>query len=282
MRTVSSIQQQYAKTFNKLHYSNNLLILPNVWEPLGALLLKSLNYEAIATASASIAFTNAFEDGENISFSNHLAQIKKIVTSVSLPVTADIEKGYASNDEELQKNISDLIDAGVVGINIEDSHNDTKLLVPIEIQCRKIQLIRTIAQKKEIDFFINARTDTFISKDNFTPEEQIKAALLRGHEYKNAGASGFFPLALKNQTHIEKLCKELNYPINILTIPGIPDLTALKNCGVARVSLGPSFLKIAMNAMKQLAIKLKHNDGLNEIVNNEVTTDYLANLIKNK
>lgn len=71
-------------------------------------------------------------------------------------------------------------------------------------------------------------------------------------------------------------------PINILTIPGIPDLKFLKEIGVARVSLGPSFLKIAIKSMKDLATKLKDLDGLTNITENEVTNDYLKSLVVKK
>src|SRR5215212_5032334 len=113
-------QQQKAKQFYDLHHSGKLLILPNIWDCLGAMLLEDLSYPAIATASASIAFTNGYDDGENIPFDVLLTLLKKIVSSVNVPVTADLESGYAENDIRLQENIKKLIDTGVVGINIED------------------------------------------------------------------------------------------------------------------------------------------------------------------
>ena len=100
-----STQQEKAKQFYNLHHSARLLILPNIWDCLGANLLESLNYPAIATASASVAFTNGYDDGQRISFDSVLALLKKIVSSVNIPVSADVESGFAENDLQLEKNI---------------------------------------------------------------------------------------------------------------------------------------------------------------------------------
>ena len=91
-------QQEKAKRFYDLHHSGKLLILPNVWDCLGANLLESLHYPAIATASASVAFTNGFDDGQRISFDAVLAILKKITSSVTVPVSADIESGPSAQN----------------------------------------------------------------------------------------------------------------------------------------------------------------------------------------
>ena len=72
---------------------------------------------------------------------------------------------------------------------------------------------------------------------------------------------------------------QIKLPLNVITAPGIPDLKALSGMGVARVSLGPSFLKIAIQAMKDLAAGLKDYEGLLSITGNEITLDYLKSLI---
>ena len=138
-------QREKAKQFKELHHSGKLLILPNIWDSLGALLLESLEYPAIATASASIAFTNGYDDGENIPFELMLSLIKRIAASVHIPVTADIESGYADDEIVLEKNIRQLLKTGIVGINLEDSDKKTKALLPVEAQAQKISFIRKMA-----------------------------------------------------------------------------------------------------------------------------------------
>ena len=133
--TADQNQQEKATRFYNLHHSGRLLILPNIWDCLGANLLESLHYPAIATASASIAFTNGYDDGQKISFESVLAILKKIVSSVNIPVSADIESGFAENDLQLEENIKLLLATGVVGINLEDTDKETDSILLIETQC---------------------------------------------------------------------------------------------------------------------------------------------------
>lgn len=273
-------QQIKAKQFHQLHHSGKMLIFPNVWDPLGAVLLENLHYPAIATASASIAYTNDYDDGEIMPFNDLLDLLTKITSSVNLPVTADIESGYASNNKQLEENVKQLIETGIVGINIEDTEKETNKLFTIEEQCEKIQLIREISEEIGVSLFINARTDIYIHGDAFkTPEAKLEETLKRGLAYKNAGADCFYPIVMRDEKHIRETVKQLQMPINILTLPGIPELNTLKEIGVARVSLGPSFLKIAIKAMKDLALNLKNYEGLSAITENEVTSDYLKSLV---
>lgn len=268
-----------ADQFRRLHHSGKLLILPNIWDSLGARLLESLQYPAIATASASIAYTHGFQDGENLPLAQLLPLLTTIAQSSSLPVTADIESGYAANNHQLEENIKAFIATGIVGINIEDTDKDTQQLYPISHQCERIQIIRKVADELGVPLFINARMDVFIHSSHESIETKLNEAINRGLAYKQAGADSIFPIALRQQAAIETLVKELQLPINLLALPGIPDFDTLKKIGVARVSLGPGFLKIAIQAMKKLAESLKNEEGLNAIIENEITSDYLKNLV---
>lgn len=276
-------QQNKAELFNQLHRNGKMLILPNIWDPLTAALLENLEYSAIATASASIAFTNGYDDGENIPFKELLDQLKKITDSVNIPVTADIEMGYSNSNAELQENIKLLINTGIVGINIEDSDKKSDSLLPIEIQCERIKLIKDVSSKMGIRLFINARTDVYIKGKEFvTDKDKFEEVLRRGRAYSDAGADCFFPIVMKQKQDIQKLIASLSCPVNILALQGVPDLKELEEIGVARVSLGPGFLKIAIRALKEMAIKLKNKNGFDEIFGNDINTDYLKKLINKK
>src|SRR5215470_7542584 len=123
-------QRQKAEQFRDLHHSGKLLVLPNIWDPLGALLLESLGFRAVATASASVAFSNGYDDGENIPFSLLLTLLKRIAGCVNIPVSADVESGFATDEVGLRNNLRQLIETGIVGINIEDTDKKTNSLLP--------------------------------------------------------------------------------------------------------------------------------------------------------
>ncbi|MGZ3893000.1 MAG: isocitrate lyase/PEP mutase family protein [Bacteroidia bacterium] len=277
------MQHSKALQFHKLHHNGKMLVLPNIWDPLGALLLEKLEYPAIATASASIAFTGGYDDGENIPFSEVLKKLTEIVKSVNIPVTADVESGYAGTLSELEKNVEQIIRTGIIGVNIEDTDKLKGNLFSIEEQCERIKMIKKVSAGMGVPLFINARTDVYIRrKDIVSDEEKFEEAVKRGKEYRNAGADCIFPIVMKQKKDIQNYITELKCPVNILAIPGIPDLKTLHAMGVARVSLGPSFLKIAIKAMKQLAIRIKNYEGMNEIEENDITTDYLKELVSKK
>lgn len=267
--------------FKSLHHNDKILVLPNIWDPLGAMLLESSGYAAVATASASIAFSNGYADGENISFKDLLVILRKIVRSVRIPVTADIESGYASNIAMLEENVKQLIDAGISGINIEDSNHDSATMISMDAQCEKISSIRNIAFKIGVPLFINARTDVYLTANDLSAEEKLKETVRRGQAYKNAGADGFYPIFLKEKVGIKSIVKEVGLPVNILLLPGIPDFETLKTSGIARVSLGPAFLKTAINAIKNIAEKLLVYEGMQEVCDNPITTAYLNTLVSN-
>lgn len=276
---VDSNHIKKTESFFNLHHSGNILVLPNIWEPLGALLLEHLGYKAAATASASMSYTNAVADGENIPLNILLQQIKSITSAVSIPVSVDFVKGYADSNMRLEENIKYLIEVGTVGINIEDTDRYTNELLPIEFQCEKIKHIKLAAKKLGTPFFVNARTDVYIHGENFTSDEKLAETIKRGKAYKNAGADCFYPIVMREEQHIKSIVEELKMPVNILALSGIPTLKRLNEIGVARVSLGPGFLKIAIKAMKNLAQQLQNLEGLNEIVENEITSDYLKELV---
>lgn len=273
------LQQTMATQFRALHHQEQMLVLPNIWDPLGAALLEDLGYPAIATASASVAFTNGYNDGENIPFEDVLDRLTKIVNKVKIPVTADIESGYASNETELERNITKLINTGIAGINLEDFDQKRNALFSIEEQCQRIKAVRTISDSMDIPLVINARTDVHL-RGNFTrDEEKLEETMKRGQAYFEVGADCIFPIAMKSKSHLKRLIETLQSPVNVLALPGIPTLIELKEIGVTRLSLGPGFLKIAIKAMRELAVKLKNYDGLDEITDNHITSDYLKNLV---
>jgi len=279
MTKLNNIQPEKGNLLNTLHHNGKLLALPNIWDPLGAILLESLGYAAVATASASIAFSNGYPDGEKIPFKELLHILRKIVRSVKIPVTADIESGYATNNAELTENIKMLLDAGIAGINFEDTNKDDKTIISIEAQCEKLSLIRNTASEMGIPLFINARTDVYLKENDLSDEEKLSEAIRRGKAYKNSGANCFYPISLKKKHQIEIIIKEVGLPVNVLMLPGIPDFETLKTIGVARLSLGPGFLKTSINAMKNIAEKLLRDEGMQEVTDNPVTSAYLNTLI---
>ena len=119
-----------------------------------------------------------------------------------------------------------------------------------------------------------------LKEENLSDEGIAEEIIRRGKAYKNAGADGFYPIILKNQSIIERVINEVHLPTNILLLPGIPGFEELQKIKLARLSLGPGLLKIALKAMKNISEKLLNYEGMEDVQNNPVTGDYLNSLIK--
>ena len=243
----------------KLHHSGKMLVLPNIWDAAGAVLLEDLGYPAVATASAAIARAHGYEDGERIPFELLLAIVAQIVKSVDVPVTVDIETGYAADNETLKSNIRRLIAAGVAGINIEDTDVLTREMLPIGEQVEKLKLIGRVAERESTRLFINARTDVFLVNPGLSEDQKLALAIERGRAYIEAGADGIYPIFATEEKTVKTLVNALKVPVNILAKPDAPDLDVLQRLGVARVSFGPNLHRATLVSMEALLKNVKEN-----------------------
>lgn len=273
-------QQEKALAFKTFHQKEQPLILPNIWDSMGALLLQELGYEAVATSSSAMALSQGYADGQKMPFELVQQLVERIAHSVDLPVSVDIENGYAENDEQLVANIQRIIQSGVVGINYEDSDKLNHELIPIDQQAKRIRLIRQTAEEMGVSLFINARIDVFLPSSALTRQQQKKEALLRGNAYIDAGADGLFPILLKDHSTIEMLCQHFPIPINIMKIAGSASIQDLIDMGVKRISLGGGFMKLAIERLKTVASELKEGKGWDAIDNNTLNPDYVDGLVK--
>jgi 2-methylisocitrate lyase-like PEP mutase family enzyme len=189
-------QQKKAKNFLALHKQDKLLVLPNIWNPIGARILEVKGFPAAATASAAISSSLGYRDGEKIKPSTHLDIIERIVKSVDIPVTADIESGYASDIKSLRDSINKVIDTGVAGINIEDSVEVEGSMRNIEEQCERIATVRNVAEERGLHLVINARIDCFLSDTNKKKELVIEEVVKRADEYTKVGAEVVYPIGV--------------------------------------------------------------------------------------
>ena len=249
-------QKEKAEVFGSLHVKGSPVILFNIWDAGSARTIQQAGAKAIATGSWSVAAAHGFDDGEKIPLDLVLANIKRIVESVSLPVTLDFETGYATEISGLKENIRNVIAAGAIGINFEDRIIGADELQSIEDQSARIKAIREVAEESSIQFFINARTDVFLKTYPAKHDEsQLEEALRRAAAYAGAGASGLFAPGLRDTELIEKLCERSPLPVNILVLPDTPPAKTMAQLGVARISYGAAPYRQMAEALKEAAQK---------------------------
>lgn len=251
------IQKERAKTFHGLHIKGSPVVLFNIWDAGGAQAVQEAGAKAIATGSWSVAAANGYADGENLPFDVALGNLKRITVSTGLPVTIDLEGGYAADLEELRANVTAVIEAGAIGINFEDQIVGGDGLYSIGDQCARIAAIREAADKLDVPLFINARTDLFLKnlpeREN---EELVEGAIERAVKYAEAGASGFFAPGMRSAELIGKLCDASPLPVNIMVMGDTPSNVSMAAAGVARISYGPGPYRMAMDFLAAEAKKV--------------------------
>lgn len=236
--------------FSQLHHQSKAFLLANAWNPESAKIFEQTGSKAIATSSAALANAFGYTDGENIPFNELLFIAERIVKSVTIPVSVDMEGGYGTTAEEVFENIAKLHDAGVVGCNIEDSLAAGKRgIIQADEFARKIEGIKTLLTKKKMQFFINVRTDGFLLK----LPNALEVTLDRVTKYENAGADGLFTPCITEENDIAAVVAAIKIPVNVMCMPGLPDFKTLSALGVKRISMG-GFLHNSL--YKQLVVSL--------------------------
>ncbi len=245
-----------AQLFTSLHVKGDPLVLFNAWDAGSAKAVAEIGAKAVATGSWSVAAADGYIDQEEIPLDAVLANLRRIVACVTLPVSLDFEGGYAREPETLQANIEQVIAAGAIGINFEDQVVGGAGLYSIAEQVTRITAIRQAADRLGVPLFINARTDIFLH----APPEQhsdahLEDAIRRAHAYAEAGGSGFFAPGLADADRIARLCAESPLPVNIMFLPYAPAPRQLAELGVARISYGPRPYRLVIEALKEAGRK---------------------------
>lgn len=220
-----------AAIFHRLHQGPELLLLPNAWDAGSARLMESLGARAVATTSAGVAWTHGYPDGDVLPVRMLVSTIVAIARAVRVPLTVDIEGGYSDEPAAVEETVARVVEAGAVGINIEDGGSAPDLL------CLKIERARRAGQHFGIDLFVNARTDVYLR--GLAPEgKRVGEVLSRARLYADAGASGLFVPGLREPGEIQAVAAEAGLPLNVMAWPGLPAASALAQLGVRRLSAG--------------------------------------------
>lgn len=249
-------QKERANLLKSLHIKGDPLVLFNIWDAGSARALQDIGAKAIATGSWSVAAAHGYDDGQELPFDLALANLKRIIANVDLPVTLDLEAGYGQTPNEVQETIGRVIETGAVGINFEDQIIGSTDLYSIEDQSARIKAIREGGEQASIPVFINARTDIFLKANPADHSElHLEEAVRRASAYAESGASGFFAPGLRKAKYIEKLSERSPIPVNILVYADTPSPKQLAELGVARISYGPGPYRLVMNALKEAGRK---------------------------
>lgn len=242
-------QGQRAAAFRRLH-ADGVLVLPNAWDTASARLVELAGAAAVATTSAGVAWSLGSPDGDRVPRERALEALARIVAAVDVPVTADIERGFGEDDEALGDTIRAVLEAGAVGVNIEDSVADG--LRPTAAQRDRFAVVRATAEAAGIPLFVNARIDTYLRRVG-DPGDRLAETVRRAEAYLEGGADGIFVPAVIDPATVRDLVGAIDAPLNVLVGPGAPSVAELAALGVRRVSLGSGVASAAYAVVRRAA-----------------------------
>jgi 2-methylisocitrate lyase-like PEP mutase family enzyme len=239
-------QREKAESFRKLHEAQEAFFIPNFWDVGSAKILEGMGFPALATSSAASAMTIGKRDGE-LSRDEAIAHARSVSAATNVPVSADLENGFADSPDEVAETVRQAAAAGLAGCTIEDTTgNDSAPLYEIAAATERIAAGAQAARKLDFPFMLTARAHNFLY-----PNPSLDDTIRRLQAYENAGADVLFALGLPNLASVRAVCQAVTKPVNFMVgIPGI-SFTAkeLAEAGVRRISLATSLYRAAMTGL---------------------------------
>ncbi len=271
-------QAEKAERLRRLHHGERAVVFPNVWDATSARVVEELGYSAVATTSAGVANMLGYPDGQNISRDEMLSVVALVARVVRVPVSADMEAGYAHTADQMYETATALIYSGAVGLNLEDSEEGESRLIELPQYLEKVAVLKEASAKLGVRIVLNARTDAYWWK-GANPETRMAETIRRTRAFREAGADCVFVPGLKDLNDIRVLLRESPGPLNVLGGPGVPSIAELEAAGVRRVSIGSGGYRTAIGIMQRVAKQLKEQ-GTFELIGEHAIPFALSQLLQ--
>jgi 2-methylisocitrate lyase-like PEP mutase family enzyme len=258
-------QRAKAEALRDLHIPGDPLLLLNAWDAASAVVIARGGARAVATSSAAAANALGYADGQHLTRDQMLGAVAAIAGAVDLPVTADMEAGYGDEPEAAAATARGVVEAGAVGLNMEDLRDGGDDLLPIDRFSAKVAAVRAVGEETGIPLVLNARTDVFLGGIG-DPDSRLDHAVERGNAYLDAGADCIFVPGVIDTAVITAVVQGIHGPISILAVPGSPPLSDLKALGVARISTGSGPYRAALALARRMAQEAYGQGSLEEMI----------------
>ena len=249
-------QADKANAFRALHQRDRVFIIPNPWDVGTARLLAKLGFEALATTSAGFAFSVGQQDN-TIGRDPMLAHVAAIVSATDLPVSADLENGFADDPAGVATTIRMAAATGLAGGSIEDATGRAD--APIYEHGLAVERIRAAAEAVRalpFPFTLTARAE-----NHLVGRTDLKDTIKRLQAYQEAGADVLYAPGLVSEKDIAAVVNSVDRPVNVLMGgAGVPHtLAALARLGVKRVSVGSALSRAALGAFLRAAREMREH-----------------------
>jgi 2-methylisocitrate lyase-like PEP mutase family enzyme len=245
-----------------------------------ARVFEDAGFPAVVTSSAALSVSLGYPDGETIQKEELFAAVRRIAGRLNVPLSADIESGFGATIPELVDTVRRVIEAGAVGVNIEDIANYEKnTLYSLEAQVERLHAVRKASDSLGIQLVINARSDAYRYSAG-DEEARFQEVIQRERAYEDAGADCLYPMGLTDKKRIASFVKSVTKPVNVMARKGIPTIAELESIGVRRLSLGPGPIYATTALLRKIAQELREKGSYETMLTGAITFDELNALAR--
>jgi 2-methylisocitrate lyase-like PEP mutase family enzyme len=241
-------QQDKARRFLDRHRAGPPLLLPNPWDAGSARVLSSLGFEALATTSSGYAATLGRLDG-SVSREEALEHSAVVAAATDLPVSADLENGFADDADGVAATITLAVATGLAGCSVEDYSGD-ELYAP-DLAAARVEAAAEAAHRGNVRLVLTARAENHIREN-----PDLADTIARLQSYQEAGADVLYAPGLSDLEDIRRVVAAVDLPVNVLALPNAPTVAELASVGVRRISVGGAFAYVAIGAVAAAAREL--------------------------
>ena len=247
--------------FHRLHKSG-CFVMPNPWDRGSAIYLQKLGFKALATTSAGFAWSVGRADNA-VTVDQVLGHLKKIATTVSVPVNADFEGGYAREPAGVATNVERAVSTGVAGLSIEDSTGDKNApLFDLTLAVERIMAARAAIDKTQSAVVLTGRAEGF-----FVGKPDIKDTIKRLEAYAAAGADCLYAPGIRTKEDISAVVKAVApKPVNLLVHGNWITVAQAAELGVRRISVGGALARKTWNALTSAAQEIVEKGTFDSMV----------------
>jgi 2-methylisocitrate lyase-like PEP mutase family enzyme len=243
-----STQREKAERFQELHHGYAPLLLPNPWDQGTARIFASLGFVALATTSAGYAATLGRLDG-SVTRDEALAHVASIVEATSLPVSADLENGFADEPADVAANIDLAAEVGLAGCSVEDhTGRSDDPIYPAGLAAERVAAAAEAAHGGSARLVLTARAENHLHR-----RRDLGDTISRLQSFQAAGADVLYAPGLSAIDDIRRVVASVDLPVNVLAFPGGPTVPELTDAGVKRVSVGGALNLVALGAVANAA-----------------------------
>jgi 2-methylisocitrate lyase-like PEP mutase family enzyme len=223
-------------------------LLPNPWDAGSARLLESMGFRALATTSSGHAGTLGRQDG-TVTREEALRHAAQLVAAVDVPVSADLENGYAEGPDDVRALVADAAAVGLAGCSIEDfTGREDAPIYDAALAAERVAAAAEAAHGGEPGIVLTARAENFLHG-----KPELDDTIARLLAYQEAGADVLYAPGLREVADIRRVVEAVSAPVNVLLLPGLPGVGELAAAGAARISVGGALHRVALAALHRAA-----------------------------